>query len=276
MGLLNHCLPILSTLSRSSFMFGKQLWKPFYFLLDTWKPVLSKLAETFPPEVPKRFAKSPNFSLKSGEKWKKILGKVRSFQIFHLKTYNAILTNLSETSTKFLEKSQVIFFARNCYISPQDGSSKEQKFLLEKHPLIQKTILKERARGKTSAADGRLFWIIKMIFSSKFMKLKETFLQRWRFLHILANYTASCTILKVHNFESRTNCHQKIAHGLRLIAIDIVQFLRYDRKICFCLKTFFLWEKRWRCQSYCRMRMKWNYLLNIAFFLALKGYLSRN
>ena len=65
-----------------------------------------------------------------------------------------------------------------------------------------------------------------------------------------------------------------MAQGLRLIAIDIERFLKYDRKICFYLK-FFLSEKRWRLQSCCRMRMKWYYLPNLAFFLALKGFFSK-
>ena len=70
------------------------------------------------------------------------------------------------------------------------------------------------------------------------MKWKEIFFYRLRFLHELANNTASCKMLKNHNFKSRIKRHQNIAHGLRLIGIDIVRFLKYHRKICFYLKNF--------------------------------------
>ena len=70
MGLLNRCLPIFPTFSRSLFMFGEQIWKPTFFVLDNWKAILSILTETLPPQVPKRFAKSLNLSPKISKKLK--------------------------------------------------------------------------------------------------------------------------------------------------------------------------------------------------------------
>ena len=122
---------------------------------------------------------------------------------------------------------------------------------------------------------SRLLSIIEMVFSEKVIKWKESFLYRWPFSYILANYTASCTILEIHHFKSRNICHRNIADGLRLIAIVIVRFLKYDRKICFYLKKNFLSEKRLRWPSCCRLRKKWYYLLNFAFFLALKVFFPK-
>ena len=122
---------------------------------------------------------------------------------------------------------------------------------------------------------GRLLWITKMVISNILINWKEIFLYRLRFSQILDNYTASCTILEIHNFKSRKNCHQNVAQGLRLIPIDIVRFLKYGRKYRFYLKEIFCRKKQWRWQSCCRIRMKWYYLLNVAVFLVLKDFRSK-
>ena len=141
MGLLTHCLSFLSTFGRSSFMFGKQLWIPTFSLLYTWKAVLSILTETLLPQVPKRFAKSRNFSSKSGKiQRRKIFGKVRFFQIVPLKTYNAVLKKSVENVNQISGKIKMCLFARKCYISPQEGSFHKTKNFLRKASINSKDL----------------------------------------------------------------------------------------------------------------------------------------
>ena len=134
-------------------MFGKQLWIPTFSLLDTWKAVLSILTETLLSQVPKRFANSRNFHSKSGKIYrKKISENLGFFKLFLWSRRMLFWKNLSKMSLKFLKKSKCIFLQENVTFILKKVPSTKQNFILEKHPSIQKTSLKERARGKTAAA----------------------------------------------------------------------------------------------------------------------------
>ena len=153
MGLLNHCLPILSTFGRSSFMFGKQVWIPTFFPPDTWKAVLSKLTEILPPQVqnvsPKVETSPQNLEKIRGKKFSAKLGFFKLFHWSRIMLFWQICRKRQPISWKnhklsFLQG--IVTFLLKMVPSPK------QKFFSEKHLLVQKTSLKERARAKTAAA----------------------------------------------------------------------------------------------------------------------------
>ena len=132
----------------------------------------------------------------------------------------------------------VLYCKKLLYCFTRSLLRQNRSFSLNSFHYFNRHLSRNRRAEKKPLLPCRLLWIIKMVFSSIFMKWKETFLYRLRFLLILANYTVSCTILKIHNSKSRIICHQRIADDLRLIASDIVRFLKYDQNIYLYLKNF--------------------------------------
>ena len=87
----------------------------------------------------------------------KIRGKMFSsnlgfFKLFFCSRIMLFWKNLSKTLPKFLKKSKSIFLQENVTFLLNNVPSTKQKFFLDKHPLTQKTSLKEQARGKIAAA----------------------------------------------------------------------------------------------------------------------------
>ena len=138
-----------------------------------------------------------------------------------------------------MKKSEGILFCKKLlYCFTRSLLRQNRSFSMKSFHYFNRHLSRNRRAEKKPLLACRLLWIIKMVFSSIFMKWRETFLYRLRFLHILAIYTVSCSILKIHNFKYRFICHQTFADVLRLIASDIVRFLKYDQKIYFILKNF--------------------------------------
>ena len=176
--------------------------------------------------------------------WKKIkkkfLGKFRFCQTVPLETYKAVLKNLSKTAPKFLKKSEGIIFCKKLlYFTTRKLLRQTRSFYLKSFQYFWSHLWRNRRGEKMPLRAGRLLWFIRMVISNIFIKWKKILLYRLRFAHILDIYTASCTILTIHSLKCRKICHQNAARGLRLITIDIVRFLKYDRIYRFHLKQFF-------------------------------------
>ena len=234
MGLPTHCLPFPPKFSRHSFMIQKSFENPQFssgHLEGSFVNFNGNVAAT----NRKTFRQKSKLLHKNLEEnrekdFSENLVFVKLFLCRRILLFWIICRKRRPKSWK----NQKLFFCKKLlYFSTRSLIRQNRSFSLKSFHYFNRHLSRNRRAEKMPLLACRLLWIIEMVFSDKFIKWKEIFLYRLRFSYILANYTASCTILEIHNFKSRNIWHQNLADCLRLIAIVIVRFLKYIRKICF-------------------------------------------
>ena len=132
---------------------------------------------------------------------------------------------------------------------------------LEKLPLIQNSSLKKRMCGKNAAAGSSSSLNYQKGFFIHIYKMEESLPLPLAFSTYTSQVHGFLQNIKDSQFQIKNQMSPK--HGPWFAAgcdwhITIFQI---RSKNFFLFEILSLWEKRWRCQSCCRMRMKWYYLL---------------